>query len=133
MKKIIGNVIFWGVTILLLLILVSQLGFLPFRMMYVRTGSMVPSFYPGDLAIVYVDKSLEVKSGDVIMFHAGNEPVLHRAIQVENGQITTKGDANNVADSQKLNRAEGKMLFTIPKIGYAFAGFQSLISGRGSQ
>ncbi len=133
MKKIISNVFFYGICILLLIILVSQLGLLPMRLMYVRTGSMVPTFYPGDLAIVYVAQSLDVQKGEIIMFRAGSEPVLHRAIAVENGQITTKGDANNAPDMRKLTRAEGKLLFTLPKLGYAVASFQSLLLSRAMQ
>ena len=98
-----------------------------------RTGSMVPTFYPGDLAIVYVAQSLDVQKGEIIMFRAGSEPVLHRAIAVENGQITTRGDANNAPDMRKLTRAEGKLLFTLPKLGYAVASFQSLLLSRAMQ
>jgi signal peptidase len=101
------------------LIILCQAGFLPLRFLYIRSGSMRPTYQPGDLAFVYVGKNIQVNNGDVVLFPAeGNAPTLHRAVQIENGLITTQGDANNTPDSKKISRVDGKLLFAIPKIGY---------------
>ncbi|HEY3344363.1 MAG TPA: signal peptidase I [Anaerolineaceae bacterium] len=125
MRKIIANIPFYGIVILLVLVLLCQTGILPFRFMYVRSGSMVPTFYPGDLAVVSVIENSPVHAGDVIFFKILGEPVLHRAISIENGLITTQGDANNTPDLQKVSKVNGKFLFAIPKLGYPIAFIQT--------
>lgn len=79
---------------------------------------MQPTYSPGDLALVYFGENLQIKSGDVVLFSAGGEAVLHRVIQIEGGLITTQGDANPNPDNPKLTRVDGKLLFAIPKVGY---------------
>jgi signal peptidase I len=117
MKKI-GNILFFGVTIFLVFIILCQAGVLPLRFIYIRSGSMQPSYAPGDIAFVYMGKNIQVSIGEVVLFSGPGGATLHRAINIENGQITTKGDSNNVADSNKLTQVDGKLLFAIPKIGY---------------
>ena len=65
-------------------------------------------------------------------------PTLHRVVNIENGQITTQGDANHTPDQKKITRVDGKLLFAIPKIGYVidyiqipFRGLAQLIRGSG--
>ncbi len=128
MKKILGNVIFYTLVAGLVLIILGQLGFLPFRLMYIRSGSMTPTYQPGDLAFLYTGQDIHVNQGDVILFQMGGDPVIHRAIAIENGWITTQGDANIAPDPEKIAQADGKLLFCIPKIGYAFAFIQSMLA-----
>jgi signal peptidase I len=129
MKKIIGNIFFFLLCGILIFGVLSQFGVLPFRITYFLTGSMEPIYAPGDLAIIYTGNNAAVKTGDVVLFHANGVPVIHRIKSIENGQITTQGDANNVADQQKITRVDGKLLFTIPKLGYFFDYFQVIIQG----
>ncbi len=128
--KVLGNIIFYGLCLLLLLVLAGQMGVLPFRVFTISTGSMIPAFYPGDVAVIRVGSGLDVQPGDVILFSTGGERVLHRVVQVQDGQITTRGDANQEPDRGTRSRAEGKLLFTLPKLGYAVAAIQSLFSAR---
>ncbi len=79
---------------------------------------MRPTYQPGDLAFLYVGKDIRVNTGDVILFSADGYPTLHRVIQIEDGLITTKGDANPEADEEKITRVDGKLLFALPKVGY---------------
>lgn len=81
---------------------------------------MSPAYAPGDLAIIYAGKNISINTGDVILFQVNGEPVIHRVIDTNNGEITTQGDANKVADREKISSVDGKLLFSIPKLGYFF-------------
>ena len=125
MKKTIGNILFFGLCGLLFFIILSQMKILPFRFVYLLSGSMRPTYQPGDLAVVSVQKDLAVKAGDVVLFSARIGPTIHRVVANENGLITTQGDANNTIDSEKISKVDGKVLFVIPKLGYVFGFIQS--------
>ena len=125
MKKVIGNVLFFGLCGLLFIIILSQMGILPIRFVYLLTGSMRPTYQPGDLAVISVQKDLAVKAGDVVLFSAKIGPIIHRVVAIENGLITTQGDANSTIDSEKISKVDGKVLFVIPKLGYVFNFFQN--------
>ena len=136
--KTIGNILFYSICILLLFVVACQVGLLPMRFLYIRSGSMRPTYQPGDLAFVYVGNSIQVSKGDVVLFEIDGNPTLHRVVNIENGQITTQGDANNTPDQKKITQVDGKLLFAIPKIGYVidyiqipFRGLAQLIRGSG--
>jgi signal peptidase len=125
MKKI-GNILFYVLVGLLLFILLSEVGLLPFRFVYLFSGSMRPTYQPGDLAVVFEQKDMVVKPGDVVLFTSPIGPTIHRVVSIENGQITTKGDANNAVDLEKITKVEGKVLFMIPKLGYGIDFIRNL-------
>jgi signal peptidase len=118
MKKTIGNVIFALVCLFLLVLILGQFGLLPFQITYFLTGSMRPAYQPGDLAIISTAKDQAISVGDVVWFEMNGVPVIHRAVKIDNGQITTQGDANNTADAGTIAQVKGKLLFSVPKIGY---------------
>lgn len=102
-------------------------GIGPCRYMTVLSGSMSPVFNPYD---VIVDKKVDVdqlQKGDVITFRKDNSLVTHRVVEAnrEAGQIKfkTKGDANNVEDSELVDGSQvvGKYIFRIPLLGYVMA------------
>jgi len=70
--------------------------------------------------------------GDVITFGPRSKtksPTTHRIIEVkEDGNFVTRGDANNAEDMRTVSRFEviGKVLFSVPYIGYAVATAQKL-------
>ena len=131
MKKNIGNILFFSLCALLIFIAFCQMGLLPFRFTYLLSGSMRPTYQPGDLAVVFVQKDLAVKPGDVVLFSASIGPTIHRVVSVENGLISTQGDANNAADAAKIKQVDGKVLFAIPKLGYAINFLQNMIRPTG--
>ncbi len=55
---------------------------------------MRPTYEPGDMAFLYVGNNIQVNTGDVVLFTSDGVPTIHRAVNVENGVITTQGDAN---------------------------------------
>ena len=74
------------------------------RLDVVLSGSMRPTFAPGDLLILKSEPVSSVRVGQVLAFvpPGKNYVETHRVIQVQNikGEtiVRTKGDANNVAD-----------------------------------
>jgi len=118
MKKTITNILFYSLVGMLLFIILSQVGLLPFRFVYLFSGSMRPAYQPGDLAVVYEPQELAVEPGDVVLFNTSIGPAIHRVVSIEDGLITTKGDANQQSDAEKISHVDGKVLFMIPKVGY---------------
>jgi len=96
---------------------------------------MEPAFQTGDIVIIRDIHPDDIHIGDVITFHqSGNKYITHRvdAISHEQGNtlFTTKGDANNTIDEEKVPASAimGKKLFHIPFMGYA-AAFMSSTAG----
>ena len=96
------------------------------HMLSVQTKSMVPKLNKGDLVSVKRVPVNQLKVGDIITFiNPANkkQTITHRIITVPtkaNGQdITTKGDANNVADKPiATSSVVGRVAFHVPKLGY---------------
>jgi signal peptidase len=85
-------------------------GYMP---LIVLTDSMYPAIEGGDLVICHEEDPESVVAGDIIAFYdpASNDDsvVTHRVIEVttQDGELafTTKGDANNAADSTPVPAA----------------------------
>jgi signal peptidase len=132
MKKAIGNILFFSLCGLMLFIILCQMQLLPFRFVYLLSGSMRPTYQPGDVAVVFVQKDLAVKPGDVVLFSASIGPTIHRVVAIENDLISTQGDANDTIDSERIKKVEGKVLFAIPKLGYGIDFIQGIFRSPGN-
>jgi signal peptidase len=94
----------------------------------VLSGSMRPGIQPGDLAITRPVPASSLEPGDVIVYvpPGGDEAVMHRMTSIERRDdglwITTKGDANDVADPWGAVRLRGdtayRLVAVVPKAGY---------------
>jgi len=109
------------------LILVLYLfGIVPY---VVLSGSMEPTIDTGSLCFINKNADYEdVKEKDIIAFKLSDGTlVTHRAIEITETGIVTKGDNNDDADSNQVKKENfvGKNLFWIPKVGYAVKAFQS--------
>lgn len=97
----------------------------------VISGSMEPEYSIGDLLYVKSVDPDSVKVGDPITFVLNEDLVVatHRvvAIDSENRQFTTKGDANKTEDAAPVhfNNLVGVPVFAIPLLGYVSAYIQS--------
>lgn len=91
-----------------------------YRAYTVLSGSMEPTYYPGDLVIVKNKNRVDLEENDVITFIDDNEIVTHRIIEKTTEGYKTKGDNNNVEDSTILTDSNiiGEVAFKIPKAGY---------------
>ena len=95
----------------------------------VLSGSMEPTIDTGSLCFINKNADYEdVKEKDIIAFKLSDGTlVTHRAIEITETGIVTKGDNNDGADSNQVKKDNfvGKNLFWIPKVGYAVKAFQS--------
>lgn len=123
MKKVwltLVNIISIGIIIgaifILFLVIMTAPGKVPqiggYTVLRVVTGSMAPTLETDTLIVVQKTEPAEVKEGDIISFYS-SDPALegavntHRVLSIreEDGiyYYTTKGDANNVADSYEAS------------------------------
>lgn len=134
MKKII-RIITDAVFVLLIIVAVLLVfSMLPiknnYKILAVTSESMSPTIPMGSLVVV--KPSEQYKVNDIVTFNPPdatreNEYVTHRIVDIDDidkvggsSLYTTKGDANNVPDAQKIwaSRIEGKVLFSIALLGY---------------
>ncbi len=109
------------------LILVLYLfGIVPY---VVLSGSMEPTIDTGSLCFINKNADYEdVKEKDIIAFKLSDGTlVTHRAIEITETGIVTKGDNNDDADSNQVKKENfvGKNLFWVPKLGYVVKAFQT--------
>jgi signal peptidase I len=115
-----------------LLLIFTQVNFLGFQMFSVQSGSMEPELKTG--AIVFNLKFPGYRTGDIITFQKQGTNITHRIVGVSKGdqgiEYTVKGDANDSADLDQVakNQVSGRVLFSIPYLGY-FAGFLRTLPG----
>jgi len=85
---------------------------------FVQSGSMQPVFNPGDLVITRPFDNLT--AGEIITYRQGQTVVTHRIFEIKDGQIYTKGDANEDPDPHgiTIDQVQGVYLMRIPYLGY---------------
>ena len=118
-------------TIAVAVVAVTLVGLklLGFRTFTVMSGSMEPNYPVGAMIYVQPVNYQDLKIGDVISYVANDDKtvVTHRIVEVkvdENDasvlRFRTKGDANDVADSNLVHYKNvlGTPIITIPLIGY---------------
>lgn len=99
-----------------------------YPMAAITSASMWPALKQGDLILVAAVKPEELKTGDIVVYSNPRGFTIHRITEIdrETGEVTTKGDANNVSDkpvpiSDVFGRAlawgSGKPV-RIPKLGF---------------
>ena len=123
-------------TILVVLVVVFAVFLMGSRLVglqvfHVVSPSMEPTYSEGDLLYVKAVDPDSVKVGDPITFVLNEDLVVatHRvvAIDSENRQFTTKGDANETEDAAPVHFKNliGVPVFSIPLLGYVSAYIQS--------
>lgn len=130
--KFIKNLLFYGLLLILILIIASigystyksqQPNLFGYKVYVVLSGSMTPNINKGDLVIVKDVSFNELSVGDVITFESKKTDnyVTHRISEINSKEekIITKGDANNIEDSSPVykNNIQGKMIMKINGIG----------------
>ena len=76
-----------------------------YGMSVVLSGSMEDRLSVDDLVIIKATDNYKVN--DIVLFQDGNSLVIHRIIEIDGNTVTTKGDANNVAD-EPINKSQIK-------------------------
>lgn len=87
-----------------------------YGMSVVLSGSMESRLSVDDLVIIKATDNYEVN--DIVLFQDGNSLVIHRIIEIDGDTVTTKGDANNVAD-EPINKSQikGVLVYDIAGLG----------------
>lgn len=112
------------ISLLLLVVVLLNAGFLGFKSVVVLTGSMAPYIKEGDMVITKTVALEELRKGDVIKYRRNGLNILHRIIDIERGEdgilFTTKGDANNAVDKPgpMPSAIQGKVVVRMPKVGW---------------
>lgn len=90
----------------------------------VLSGSMEPELPVGSLLFIHREKSYEV--GEIVIYRDGGSLVTHRLVSLENGEATTRGDANNTNDASfPASQILGKVTAVLPGVGSAILWFQT--------
>ena len=110
-----------------LFLVLFLLGIKPFIVM---SGSMEPEIQTGSLVFVDTRDTENISEGDIIAFESGGNAVTHRVKRVENGNIITKGDANNNTDGEIINQSAviGKTIHSIPYVGFVVNSLRSPVA-----
>lgn len=97
------------------------------RPLTVLSGSMIPTFDPGDVVVVRDTDAEHLQVGDVITFQpVSDDPRLttHRVDEVRYGvdgvSYVTKGDNNDAVDLEPITPAQvrGQVWYVVPFVGY---------------
>ena len=119
------------VTVVIFAVFLMGSRLIGMQVFHVISPSMEPTYSVGDLLYVKTVDPDSVKVGDPITFVLNEDLVVatHRVVAVdgENRQFTTKGDANSTEDAAPVhfNNLIGVPVFAIPLLGYVSAYIQS--------
>lgn len=125
-----------GITILSVISVIaiwSSTGLFGFQPNIVGSGSMEPVLQVGDITVTVDIDPRKITEGDIIQFRRDNEKIIHRVVNIytvdDVQYFVTKGDANRVDDDPiTSNQITGKLVLTIPKIGWASIYIKSMIT-----
>ena len=107
-NKLINILLIIIIVILAVCLILKTLNII--RVFNVKTGSMEDKIHSGDYVLTY--KTDKFNIGDIVTYKIDNYYITHRIIKMENGKVTTKGDANNVKDDDiDINQIEGKVVY----------------------
>lgn len=120
--RIVSKVAIVGIGLSALFVLGSLLpvdGNYSFRV--VESGSMEPTIPTGSVIALIPKDHYDV--GSVVMFEGTRinpQPTTHRIVAIDEGRITTKGDANEDVDYRTITEEEilGEVFLTVPYAGY---------------
>ena len=98
MKKILY---FFIVIVLIFFLLINILSitnnsFFGFRVFRVGSGSMEPTLKVNSLILVKSNNNYNVS--DIVTYEENSDYITHRIISINDDEIITKGDANNIED-----------------------------------
>lgn len=70
--------------------------------------------------VVVNTRDTDAEVGDIITFTYGKDLVTHRVVEIKNDEYITKGDANQIVDSNPVTKEQikGIVLGDLPYLGY---------------
>lgn len=91
------------------------------ELLVVLSGSMSPTFNTGSIVAIKPVKFEEIQKDDIITFRdLDQRTVTHRVVDITEGKLVTKGDANDGKDSNLVtpDRIIGEVQYWVPLAGY---------------
>ncbi len=87
-------------------------------MFSVVSESMEPTLHVGDMVII--QKSDTYNVGDIVVYMYGSKPIIHRIIEIKNGDYIIKGDNNPASDPYPVKKSQivGKSIAVLPLAGF---------------
>ncbi|HUW44670.1 MAG TPA: signal peptidase I [Dehalococcoidia bacterium] len=133
-----GSLAGWVVTtIVAVAIIWFAVGLFPVHPTTVISGSMRPTLDVGDVIIVAKVPADTIEPGDIIQFReAEGITTVHRVVEFQeiegNMVFITQGDANRAPDPDPVLAANvvGKVIFNIPKVGWAAIAVKEFFTGQ---
>lgn len=121
--------------IIVILLVIAGLIFVPMVLGYdeyaVVSGSMQPNIPVGSLVYAKECTIDNLEKGDIVTFQLSDSTIItHRIYEIDQeGNITTKGDANQQPDGQILtiDNIIGKVGFSIPLLGFVSVYIKSAL------
>jgi len=115
-----------AVGIVALLLVLFSFGYFGVQPTVISSGSMQPAIGTGDIVLISEVPLDTLKEGDIIQYKMDNMSIVHRLHEIKELKegspllLITKGDANNEPDVDPVTpeQVTGKVVFTIPKIGW---------------
>ena len=102
-----------------------------YKLLSVVSGSMSPTIKVGDMIII--STTTDYKRYDIITFTNADNIITHRIMEIKlednERKFITKGDANKTIDEYSIKNTQvlGKVIFTIPQLGYIIKFTRSTI------
>lgn len=91
-----------NVILIIIIVLLSIYALLRFtnkiEILKVETGSMRDNINVGDYILIH--KQSNYKVNDIVTYKINESYITHRIVEIDEDKIITKGDANNVEDSE---------------------------------
>ena len=82
----------------------------------VLTGSMEPTIHVND--VILVAEQPTYAENEIAVYQSGSILVVHRILDITDGMVTTKGDANQASDEPvELSAIKGEVVAVIPGLG----------------
>lgn len=102
------------------------------RILNVQTGSMQPTFRPGDALIMQQIPQSQIDRGMIVAYHSShydNQLVTHRVVQTNATSLRTKGDALSTIDPMVAkSQVSGRVVTVLPGLG-KLLGFIQTVPG----
>ena len=89
----------------------------------VVSNSMKPTFSAGDVVVTQTVATDSIRVGDVITFvpPGGGRPLIHRVSSMQDGVVTTRGDANSADDPWRatiVSPTTDRLVAVVPFVGW---------------
>lgn len=86
----------------------------------VNSWPITGGFLKGDVLVVTGVSDEDLEIGDVIVYDIEGQsvPIVHRVIDIKDGEVVTKGDHNPTYDPWKAKKIHGKAVVVVPFLGW---------------